>query len=164
MIPALRATSTEAEDGHGACLILEVPSQGHRLCSDFVQVTWIWLSFSLHIFKNARSITSNQTKKSSFWQWPLANAPKKLQETRYRQPHILAASGQVRELLAKGCIYVQYPPTNLTFTNLFFSLFIIQTATLMFCQLVLQFNSCCVKKHCILLVLKLLPPDFPEHF
>lgn len=55
---------------------------------------------------------------------------KKLQEARYRQAYILAASGQFRELLARGCIYVQHPSTNLTFMNLFLTLFMIQTTTL----------------------------------
>lgn len=55
---------------------------------------------------------------------------KKLQESRYRQAYILAASGQLRELSARGCIYVPHSSTNLTFMNLFLNLFIIQTTTL----------------------------------
>lgn len=54
----------------------------------------------------------------------------KMQEARYRQAYILAASGQFRELLARGCIYVQHPSTNLTFVKLFLNLFIIQNTTL----------------------------------
>lgn len=54
----------------------------------------------------------------------------KIQEARYRQACILATSGQFRQLLARGCIYVQHPSTDLTFMNLFLNLFIIQTTTL----------------------------------
>lgn len=85
---------------------------------------------SLHIFKNVKSTMWNQTKITCLWQWPLANAWKKWQETRSRQPYILSAFGLFRELLDRGCIDVQHPSTNLSFMNLFLNLLIIQTTTL----------------------------------